>query len=134
MRKINKIIIHCSATPENRHVTVQDIDRWHRERGFSGIGYHWVIYLDGSVHMGRSEDIPGAHVTGHNSNSIGVCYIGGVDRQLNAKDTRTFEQIESLKALVAKIKERYPSATIHGHREFAAKACPSFDVNKEFNI
>lgn len=132
MRKINKIIIHCSATPEGRHVTVKDIDRWHRDRGFSQIGYHWVIYLDGSIHKGRSEEIAGAHVVGHNANSIGVCYIGGVDEMMRPKDTRTKEQRATLRSLVSSLKNKYPGATVHGHNEFAAKACPSFDVKKEF--
>ena len=132
MRMINKIIIHCSATPEGRHVTVQDIDRWHRDRGFSQIGYHWVIYLDGSIHKGRSEEIAGAHVVGHNANSIGICYIGGVDEMMRPKDTRTKEQRATMRSLVSSLKNKYPDATVHGHNEFAAKACPSFDVKKEF--
>jgi N-acetylmuramoyl-L-alanine amidase len=132
MRKINKIIIHCSATPEGRHVTVQDIDRWHRDRGFSQIGYHWVIYLDGSIHKGRSEEIAGAHVVGHNANSVGICYIGGVDEMMRPKDTRTKEQRATMRSLVSSLKNKYPDATAHGHNEFAAKACPSFDVKKEF--
>lgn len=132
MRKINKIIIHCSATPEGRHVTVQDIDRWHRDRGFSQIGYHWVIYLDGSIHKGRSEEIAGAHVVGHNANSVGICYIGGVDEMMRPKDTRTKEQRATMRSLVSSLKNKYPDATVHGHNEFAAKACPSFDVKKEF--
>lgn len=133
MRTINKIIIHCSATPEGRNHTVSDIDHWHRQRGFSGIGYHYVIYLDGSVHRGRSEELQGAHTLGQNASSIGVCYIGGVaadDR--TPKDTRTYKQKEALRDLVAELKARYPRATIHGHCEFANKACPSFDVQKEF--
>lgn len=132
MKKIDKIILHCSATPEGRNVTVRDIDRWHRERGFSQIGYHWVIYLDGSVHRGRPEEKPGAHVVGHNATSIGVCYIGGVDANMKAKDTRTPEQREALKKMVSELQERYPGATVHGHNEFAAKACPSFNVKSEF--
>ncbi|ULB33003.1 N-acetylmuramoyl-L-alanine amidase [Proteiniphilum propionicum] len=132
MRKINKIIIHCSATPEGRHVTVQDIDRWHRDRGFSQIGYHWVIYLDGSIHKGRSEEIAGAHVVGHNANSVGICYIGGVDEMMRPKDTRTKEQRATMRSLVSSLKNKHPDATVHGHNEFAAKACPSFDVKKEF--
>lgn len=131
MRKINKIIIHCSATPEGRPVSVKDIDHWHRERGFSEIGYHWVVYLDGSVHPGRSEDVAGAHTVGHNANSIGVCYIGGVDKNMKAKDTRTAEQKMALHELVAKLKNKYPGTTVHGHNEFAAKACPSFNVQTE---
>ncbi|MBB4036997.1 N-acetylmuramoyl-L-alanine amidase [Dysgonomonas hofstadii] len=133
MRKIDKIIIHCSATKEGQHFTVEDIDRWHRERGFAKIGYHHVIYLDGSVHKGRDESLLGAHCLGHNATSIGICYIGGLDVDGKPKDTRTEAQRASLKKLVGELKVRYPKATIHGHNEFAAKACPCFNVKKEFN-
>lgn len=132
MRTIEKIIIHCSATPAGRHVTVSDIDGWHRARGFRKIGYHYVIYLDGSVHPGRSEREIGAHCTGHNARSIGVCYIGGCDGAMHPADTRTPAQKAAMRQLIGTLRRRYPRATIHGHREFAAKACPSFDVSAEF--
>jgi N-acetylmuramoyl-L-alanine amidase len=132
MRKINKIIIHCSATKEGQHFTVEDITKWHKARGFATIGYHYVIYLDGSVHKGRPEEQIGAHVQGQNANSIGVCYIGGLDEDGKPKDTRTYAQRASLVALTDDLKRRYPDAAIHGHNEFAAKACPSFNVKKEF--
>lgn len=132
MREINKIIIHCSATPEGREHTVADITSWHKARGFATIGYHWVIYLDGTIHKGRPEEQMGAHTTGQNQNSIGICYIGGTDAKGNPKDTRTDKQKVALIALVKELKERYPKASVHGHCEFAAKACPSFDVKKEF--
>lgn len=129
MRSINEIIIHCAATPEGKHFTVADIDRWHKQRGFRCIGYHYVIYLDGSVHAGRPEAEIGAHCTNHNAHSIGVCYIGGVASDgKTPKDTRTPAQKESLRRIVADLLKRYPNATVHGHCEFAAKACPSFDV------
>ncbi|MDD2300720.1 MAG: N-acetylmuramoyl-L-alanine amidase [Fermentimonas sp.] len=131
MRSISKIIIHCSATPEGRHHTVKDIDRWHRDRGFAQVGYHWVVYLDGSIHPGRNENIAGAHTVGHNSDSIGVCYIGGVDSNMNAKDTRTENQKIALRNLVNELLKKYPNSTVHGHNEFAAKACPSFSVKTE---
>src|SRR5690554_5975133 len=131
MRTINKIIIHCSATPEGRHHTVKDIDRWHRDRGFAQVGYHWVVYLDGSIHPGRSEKIAGAHTVGHNTDSIGICYIGGVDSNMNAKDTRTENQKIALRNLVNELQKKYPNSTVHGHNEFAAKACPSFSVKTE---
>lgn len=135
MRRITEIIIHCAATPEGKDFTVQDIDRWHRQRGFKCIGYHFVIYRDGSIHKGRPLDQIGAHCTGHNANSIGICYIGGCAADgKTAKDTRTGAQREALKRLVAELREAYPQATIHGHREFAKKACPSFDVQKEFGV
>ena len=132
MREINKIIIHCSATPEGREHTVKDIDSWHRQRGFSMIGYHYVIYLNGEIHEGRPLKLSGAHTLNHNSNSIGICYIGGMTTDMKEpKDTRTKEQKESLTRLLDKLKEDYPKATIHGHNEFANKACPSFNVQTE---
>lgn len=132
MRHINEIIIHCSATPEGRDYTVADIDRWHKARGWRGIGYHYVIYRDGSVHAGRPVEQIGAHCTGHNANSIGICYIGGVAADgKTPKDTRTPAQRIALRELVEELRAKYPGATVHGHREFASKACPSFDVQTE---
>lgn len=132
-RNITEIIVHCSATPEGKDYTVSQIREWHLERGFKDIGYHYVIYRDGSINVGRSEEKIGAHCTGHNSNSIGVCYIGGMDSaNKNPKDTRTEEQKEALLTLLKQLKAKYPKATIHGHREFANKACPSFDALKEY--
>lgn len=132
MRTISKIIIHCSATPEGREVTAADIDRWHRDRGFTQIGYHYVIYLDGSVHKGRSEHLAGAHCLGQNQTSIGICYIGGLDKEGNPKDTRTLEQKMALLDLLVRLVIKYPNASIHGHGEFANKACPCFDVKEEY--
>lgn len=131
MRKINKIIIHCSATPEGRAHTVDDINRWHKERGFAEIGYHWVVCLEGHTWPGRNEEIAGAHTLGQNANSIGVCYIGGVDKNMKPKDTRTEYQKIGLRILVQDLLKKYPGATVHGHNEFAAKACPSFNVKTE---
>lgn len=132
MRKITEIIIHCSATQEGKNYTVADIDRWHRQRGFNGIGYHYVIYRDGSIHVGRALAEPGAHCKGHNALSIGICYIGGLSIEGKPKDTRTVVQKASLRALVEQLQEEFPLATIHGHNEFSAKACPCFDVKNEF--
>lgn len=134
MRNINEIIIHCSATPEGREVTVKDITLWHIKRGFKTIGYHYIIYLDGSVHIGRSEEEVGAHCLNHNSNSIGICYVGGCDEKMKVKDTRTDKQKESLIGLVKELKLKYPSTTIRGHNEFANKACPSFSLKDELNL
>ena len=132
MRKITKIIVHCSATPEGRDYTVADIDRWHKQKGWNGIGYHYVIYRDGSVHTGRDVEIMGAHCTGQNANSIGICYIGGMTADnKQPKDTRTPEQVAALRDLVELLKTEYPTATIHGHNEFANKACPCFDVKTD---
>jgi N-acetylmuramoyl-L-alanine amidase len=133
MRSINKIIVHCTATPEGRPVTVNEITRWHLARGFTTIGYHYVIYLDGSINAGRHESQAGAHTQGHNANSIGICYVGGMDKDnRKPKDTRTPEQKAALIALLKNLKAKYPSATIHGHRDFANKACPSFDATTEY--
>ena len=132
-RKIKEIIIHCTATPEGREYSVDDIRKWHLARGFSDIGYHYVIHLDGEIEVGRDVDISGAHCSGHNANSIGVCYVGGVAKDgKTPKDTRTLEQKSSLTNLIFDLKRLYPLAEIHGHRDFANKACPSFDATKEF--
>ena len=112
MRKIDKIILHCSATKVGQHFTTENIDQWHKARGFSGIGYHYVIYLDGSVHKGRSEDQIGAHCLNHNSSSIGICYIGGLDSNGKPSDTRTQAQKASLINLVNDLKAKYPDAEV----------------------
>lgn len=133
MRNINKIIIHCSATPEGKEFSVDDIRRWHLQRGFADIGYHFVIYLDGSVHVGRPLAKAGAHCKGHNAHSIGVCYIGGVATDSKTpKDTRTDAQKASLVKLITELRQQFPNASVHGHREFANKACPCFDARKEY--
>lgn len=133
MREINKIIVHCTATPEGKNYTVDDINEWHLQMGFKKIGYHYVIYLDGSIHMGREEREVGAHCKNYNAKSIGVCYVGGCDSTGKvAKDTRTEEQKESLLTLLKELKEKYPQATIYGHRDLAAKECPSFDAKEEY--
>ncbi len=135
MRKISEIIVHCSATPEGADFTVEDIDRWHRKRGFRCIGYHFVVYRDGGIHIGRPVEEEGAHCAdgGHNRYSIGVCYIGGLAKDgKTPKDTRTPEQKESLKGLLGMLKAAFLDAKIYGHRDFAAKACPSFDARKEY--
>ena len=133
MRKINEIIVHCAATPEGKNFKAADIDRWHRERKMKCIGYHYVVDLDGTVEPGRPESEIGAHCLGHNQYSIGVCYVGGLAADgKTPKDTRTAAQKEALLALLKKIRAKYPKASIHGHRDFAAKACPSFDATTEY--
>lgn len=132
-RRINEIFIHCSATREGINYTVDDIRRWHRMRGFSDIAYHYVIYIDGTIHCGRDVDKAGAHVVGHNRNSIGICYVGGVATNgKTAKDTRTEAQKRSLIKLLKQLRVLYPDAKIYGHRDFAAKACPCFDARNEY--
>lgn len=132
-RYINEIIVHCSATAEGKDFTVADIKKWHLARGFSDVGYHYVIYRDGSINKGRDESKIGAHCTGHNSHSIGVCYIGGCTKDgKTPKDTRTDAQRSSLLKLLSELKKKYPKASIHSHRDYANKACPSFDATKEY--
>lgn len=132
MRTINKIIVHCTDTPEGREVTVKDITQWHKEKGYTTIGYHYVVYLDGSVHTGRPVGKIGAHCKGHNADSIGVCYVGGRDRQGEPCDTRTEAQKETLQNLIKKLLTKYPSAKVYGHRDFAARDCPCFDAKAEY--
>lgn len=132
MRSINQIIIHCSATREGKDYTVADITRWHKARGWRTIGYHFVIYRDGSVHKGRNLEEIGAHCVGHNAHSVGICYIGGLSADgKTSKDTRTQEQRTALRKLVEDLQQLFPGATLHGHREFANKSCPCFDVKRD---
>jgi N-acetylmuramoyl-L-alanine amidase len=130
----DKLIVHCTATPEGREVSLQEVDRWHRQAGYTGIGYHYLIHLDGRVEKGRDEDTIGAHTTGHNYSSIGICYVDGCDAsgKLAPKDTRTPLQKQALISLLQGLKKRYPKAKIYGHRDFANKACPSFDAKTEY--
>ena len=131
MRAIDEIIVHCTATPKGRDVSVEDITRWHCERGFTTIGYHYVVLLDGTIERGRPEEQVGAHCKGHNSHSIGIAYVGGCDKAMRPKDTRTVRQRTSLRHLLKELKAKYPTASIHGHNEFADKACPSFNVKTD---
>ena len=138
-RYVDEIIVHCTATPEGEDFTVDQIRKMHLARGFSDIGYHYVIYRDGSVHVGRSEAVAGAHTTGHNTRSISVCYVGGCPARSDkawmnkGKDTRTQAQRVALVKLLKELRRKYPKAKIYGHRDFANKACPSFDAKKEYN-
>lgn len=137
MRKINNIVIHCSATPEGKEFHASDIDKWHKAQGWKCIGYHYVICLDGEIEKGRDESVAGSHVSGHNSDSIGICYIGGMDKDgKKSKDTRTDQQKASLWKLLSELLCRYPEADILGHRDFpnVNKACPSFDVREEYDL
>ncbi len=147
MRAINHIVVHSTATKEDQDFSASDIDRWHKQRGWSGIGYHYVVKLDGTVEKGRPDSKIGAHVKGHNRNSIGVVYVGGIDYNLAPKDTRTIAQKEALVSLLQHLKCEFPNAEILGHRDFSKdinnngiiepfefmKACPCFDAKTEYN-
>ena len=128
MRSINKIIIHCSATRPDQLCDVATITKWHKARGFKTIGYHFFIDKSGAIHAGRPLTMAGAHCKGHNATSIGICYEGGLDKKGKPTDTRTLAQRLAMQELVRQLLSHYPLATVHGHREFAAKACPCFDV------
>lgn len=132
MRYISEIIIHCSATKEAIDFNVNDLRRWHKAQGWKDVGYHYIIKLDGTVEQGRELEAAGAHTKGHNAHSIGICYIGGLDKNGKPADTRTTQQKAAMWKLLNKLCEKFPDATIHGHKEFANKACPCFDVQNEF--
>jgi len=133
MRDINRIVLHCSATVEGKDYSVDTIRKWHTNKGWSDIGYHYVIQLDGTISQGRPIDKQGAHVRGHNKDSVGICYIGGVDADIKPKDTMTPEQNSAFRMLVRSIRILFgESITIHGHNEFSSKACPSFTVKEKF--
>lgn len=131
-RFINKIIVHCTATPEGRVETVQSVRNMHLKEGWSDIGYHYLIGLNGERWNGRDVNLVGAHCKGYNANSIGVCYVGGVDKNLKPKDTRTDKQKTALLKLLKELRRLYPQAKIYGHRDFSTKDCPSFDAKEEY--
>ena len=134
MRDLKRIILHCSATPEGAHFDVATIRRWHVQgNGWKDIGYHYVIYIDGSVHGARPIAQVGAHTSGHNKDSIGICYVGGVDNNGKAKDTLNTMQELALVNLIDALRKKYGALSLHGHNEFAAKACPSFKVYEKFD-
>ena len=145
MRKINYIVVHCSATREGCVLTPQALEAEHRRRGFCGTGYHYYIRRDGTVLGTRSLELPGAHVRGHNKYSIGICYEGGLDRAGTPKDTRTPEQRSALRLLVYQLLKQFPNVRVCGHRDLSpdldgdgivepeewVKECPCFEVNRE---
>tara|TARA_R110002111_G_scaffold200928_2_gene266193 strand:+ start:598 stop:1011 length:414 start_codon:yes stop_codon:yes gene_type:complete len=134
MREINKIIVHCSATPRHKDFSAEDIRDWHvKGNGWDDIGYHYVIRLNGSIEYGRMVDKYGAHSSGQNYDSIGICYIGGMEKDMKEwSDTRTEEQRESLLLLLKTLKKLHSNAIIYGHKDFSTKACPSFDAKEEY--
>lgn len=130
-REVNEIIVHCTATKEGKEYSVDTIRQWHVQKGWRDIGYHFVVHLDGSVSVGRNIEWAGAHCEGHNANSIGIVYVGGCDKNGKAKDTRTEAQKMALRVLISGLKQVYKINKVSGHRDYANKACPCFDVSKE---
>ena len=145
-RTITDIVIHCTATRAWQDYSADDIRRMHKAQGWADIGYHYVVRLDGTIEPGRDVDKIGAHVSGHNANSIGVVYVGGLDNQGKAKDTRTENQKNALLNLLLDLRQLYPNARISGHRDFSPdlngngtiepwewiKECPCFDAKSEY--
>ncbi len=130
MRKITHIVIHCADTPKDKYFDIKDIRKWHLERGWKDVGYHYIVLVDGTIQLGRDLRTVGAHVKGYNQNSIGVCYIGGK----HGRDTRSTKQKVSLVYLVGSLKRTFKDAEIWGHRDFPGvrKYCPSFDAIMEY--
>ncbi len=135
MKDVLYIVVHCTATRLSQRVTIDDIDRWHKARGYAQCGYHWYIDREGTIKEGRPEKLAGAHVRHYNQHAIGVCYEGGLDEKGRPKDTRTPEQKAALWFLLEDLKKDYPKAKIVGHRDFphVAKQCPCFDVQTEYS-
>ena len=135
MREIKEIILHCSASKPNQDFDISDIRRWHVEdNGWDDVGYHYFIKLDGTIQKGRDIEKVGAHCKGHNKHSIGICYCGGLDLDGKPADTRTDKQKASMYLLITRLLKRFPNASVIGHNAFANKACPGFDVKKEWNL
>lgn len=153
MNKIDSIIIHCSATREGQDLRAKDIKKMHIQRGFDTIGYHFIIDLDGTIESGRPLTMNGAHCNSkgfsgksYNSHSIGICYIGGLDKKGKSADTRTDAQKKALHQLVSELCGKYQILEVLGHRDTSpdldndgvvephewTKSCPCFDVHKEF--
>ena len=130
MRHITKIIIHCAATKPSMDIGASDIKKWHLDRGWKDIGYHYVIRRNGDIENGIGVALAGSHTKGHNASSIGICLVGGINNKGEPENNFTKPQWATLERLVRILKIDFPHATVHGHREFAAKACPSFDVQE----
>lgn len=128
---VKYLVVHCSASKPKMFVDASVIDRWHRQRGFLRIGYHYVILRDGSVQKGRLDSEIGAHVEGHNSGSLGICMVGGLnDTTGKSENNFTDKQFDSLVTLLTKLKVSNPEAVVLGHRDFpnVHKDCPCWNV------
>lgn len=134
MRSITLIIVHCSANKAGSALRMADIDRYHRSKGWNGCGYHYVIPTDGTIEVGRPEEMVGAHCVNHNKYSIGVCYIGGLAADgVTPADTRTEAQKRALRSLIKELRKRYPKALVLGHSDldYRKPHCPGFEVKDE---
>ena len=135
MRRIDLIVIHCTGSRPDQHLTLGLLDKIHQARGWKCCGYHYYITRDGQLHFGRSEEMVGAHARHYNAHSIGVCYEGGLDEKGRAADTRTPAQKKALLTLLYSLKQDYPDAEIVGHRDLphVHKDCPCFDARTEYS-
>lgn len=133
-REIKYIVLHCTASNPVYDFTAKDIEAWHKKRGWSEIGYNYVVRTTGAIEEGRDVNKIPAQVEGYNSNAIGIVFVGGVDSNQAAKDTRTASQKLSLKSLLRELRVLYPKAIIQGHRDFpkVKKACPCFNAKIEY--
>lgn len=131
------IIIHCSYTTPDMDVGVRTIRDWHKERGFDDVGYHYIIRRDGTVEEGRPVSLTGAHASGRNSTSIGICLVGGAKsngKSLSSDCNFTPEQFEAMSRLVDELKTQYPKINqVTGHNVFSSKDCPTFSVDAWFS-
>lgn len=122
MRKINKIITHCSDSPYIAHDDIRVIRKWHvEERGWSDVGYHFFVRMNGDIQLGRPINIQGAHAKGHNYDSIGICLAG--------RDEFSADQLESLESLLINLLYCFnlKVENIYGHYEIdSGKTCPNF--------
>lgn len=148
MRKVDLIVIHCSATREDQTFTEQELDLCHRRRGFNGAGYHFYVRKNGDIKTTRPIEKVGAHAKGYNAHSIGICYEGGLDANGHPKDTRTEWQKHSLRVLVKVLLKDYPGSRVCGHRDLSpdlsgngevepeewVKQCPCFEVSAELSF
>lgn len=132
-RPIKRIILHCTATEPNHDVTVEMVRRWHMAppRQWRDIGYHYLIRLDGSIERGRPLMEQGAHVKGHNYDTIGIAYAGGVKDGV-PHDTMTMRQVRGLEDLIWSLRLIFGWLPVSGHNEYSNKACPSFRVAEKF--
>lgn len=139
MREINDFIVHCSATYADQDVGAEEIRRVHvQENGWQDIGYHYVIRRNGEIEEGRPLEKMGAHCRNHNAHSIGICLVGGLSRDSEGKTISIAnfepEQYNSLYRLLTRLHIEYPKAGLHGHCDYANKACPCFEVRRWWKL
>lgn len=139
---IKRIVIHCTATREGQAVSAATIRGWHLKQGWSDIGYHYVIGIDGRVEKGRADNVVGSHVKGWNTGSIAIVYVGGLDSTGKAKDTRTPAQKKAMKDTITTLLAKHGNVPVKGHRDLSPdkdgdgvvekhewlKDCPCFDA------